>query len=280
MAHVELRVGDLDALGGELLQHAGQVLSRRGTADDEVALETDAVDLGAGVLDQVNDAEGGRGLGAGELDRVVVVVQFRIRVGSSGSSEGDGEVGLANGLVKDVVAERPVTIVADGLVDDVPGVALALVVLDLVGDVVLEDVDEGLVGPRARRNPRWELVVPDKVVASKDLGVRLGKVGDHVTLGVRECPLRRLNGVPFLRVARCDLAEFCGVVENGSVGCVGKLRVVGGGAEVLESGCHGELVELGVGTCGGGQRQSCLRREVHCAKAGFKRKTMKRGWWW
>jgi hypothetical protein len=71
---VDFGIGNLDAEGGEALEVgclAGEVW---GLADDEVALETDAVDLDATGFEGLHDLLCGGCLGAGVLDVVVIVV--------------------------------------------------------------------------------------------------------------------------------------------------------------------------------------------------------------
>lgn len=58
VADIELGIGNLDALGSELLEDRGQVVRARDLSDDEVALETDTVDLHTGALDEIHNREG------------------------------------------------------------------------------------------------------------------------------------------------------------------------------------------------------------------------------
>lgn len=69
-------------------------------------------------------------------------------------------------------------------------------------------------------------------MAAHNLAVVLSKVDNHVTLSVGEGALLGLRVLPFLRVARSDLAKFVGVAQDGNVVCVGQLAVVGGRAKV------------------------------------------------
>lgn len=92
----------------------------------------------------------------------------------------------------------------------------------------------------------------------QDLAVVLGEVHNHVALSVGEGPVLRLGVLPFLCVSGCDLAELAEVAEDGGVGRVVELAVVRRGAEVFHPGRHGQLVELGLSTSGGDQRQSCV----------------------
>lgn len=69
-----------------------------------MALQPDAVDAGAVGLDQLDDAGGALGLVGAVLEVVVVVEEAGVRVGGLGVLEGDGNVGLADGLEEHVVA--------------------------------------------------------------------------------------------------------------------------------------------------------------------------------
>ena len=77
VADVELGVGDLEAEGREATEDSGEVGAGGRAADDEMALETDAVDGGAGVLDDGDGFVDAVGLGAVVLEVVVVVVPWR-----------------------------------------------------------------------------------------------------------------------------------------------------------------------------------------------------------
>lgn len=136
-ADIELGVGDLDAQRGKGVDLREQRRGAGRLADDEVALQTDAVDAGAAVgLDLLDEGDGVGGLGAGVLDVVVIVVELGGRVGGGGGGKGQGDVLEAQGGVEDVGAVAAG--VVEGFVDDVPGVALALVVADFAGDVRLD----------------------------------------------------------------------------------------------------------------------------------------------
>jgi len=73
---VDLRIRDLEPQGREALEGGGEggTLGRR--ADDEVALEADAVDGGAGVEEDLSGFEDAVRLGAVVLEVVVVEVPF------------------------------------------------------------------------------------------------------------------------------------------------------------------------------------------------------------
>ncbi len=179
VADIELSVGDLDAESGEALQGGGEARTGGGAADDEMALEANTIDLCARCLHGLDQLDGKVGLGAVVLQVVVVVVQLGVGVGGLGGLEGKGKVVSAEGLEEDAVS--PDTRVIDGLVDDIPGVALALVVAHDVVHVRLNDGLQGSPGPRAGRDPVGQLAVPDLSMASQALAVRLGRVGRDVS---------------------------------------------------------------------------------------------------
>lgn len=65
-------------------------------------LETDAVDLDSRVLDELDNRTRTGGLRAAVFKVVVVVVKLNVRICGSGSSEGNGNICLADGLIEDV----------------------------------------------------------------------------------------------------------------------------------------------------------------------------------
>lgn len=71
VADINFGEGDLDTGSGELLEDGGQAVGAADRADDEVTLETNAVDGRAGTLDQVDNGEGFCELGARVLDALV-----------------------------------------------------------------------------------------------------------------------------------------------------------------------------------------------------------------
>lgn len=46
-----------------------------------------------------------------------------------------------------------------------------------------------------RGNPAWQLVVPDAVVASKELTILGGKISNDISVRECKCAARRLSGV-------------------------------------------------------------------------------------
>jgi hypothetical protein len=71
---VDLGVGDLESQGREALEGGGEGGPLRRGADDEVALEADAVDRGAGVEEDLRGFDDAVCLGAVVLEVVVVEV--------------------------------------------------------------------------------------------------------------------------------------------------------------------------------------------------------------
>lgn len=82
-----------------------------------MALQTDAVDLGVVGFDQFDDVLGGGCFVAGVFNAVVVVVELRGWVCGGGGSEGDGDVGFADGFVEDVLAVGAVVVEGCTLLD-------------------------------------------------------------------------------------------------------------------------------------------------------------------
>lgn len=155
MADVELSESDLNVEGSEALENSGKLGAGGGFADDEMALETNTVNGCAGLLKDLDDFNCAVGLFAVLFEVVVVVVpgivrdaggridkdlQLGLGVGLLGGVEGNSQVVGSKGLVKDTVA--PLAAVVDSLVDDVPGVAVTLVVLDNIGNVRLDDLGQ------------------------------------------------------------------------------------------------------------------------------------------
>lgn len=59
--------------------------------------------------------------------------------------------------------------------------------------------------------------MPNESVAAEQLAILRGEVGNDVAFGVGECATRRLDGIPFHRISRCNLAKVGGVAEAGEV---------------------------------------------------------------
>ena len=148
MPDVELGVGDFDIQGREGFQVCILRCQRRGFADDEVRLQADAVDFDAPGFERFDEVQRGGSFGAGAFDVVVVVVELYGGVGGGGGLEGDGDVFGADGVVKDVGAVG--TVVIEGFVCGVPGVAFAFVLGHFIGDVVFESGNQSFVCPYTR----------------------------------------------------------------------------------------------------------------------------------
>lgn len=54
---------------------------------------------------------------------------------------------------------------------------------------------------QAKLTPARKLAMPDKSVASQLLAIRSRKIGNDISLGVRESVLRRLDGIPLFKVS-------------------------------------------------------------------------------
>lgn len=93
-----------------------------------MSLHTNAIDLCAVGLDELDNVLRAGGLASCCLDVVIVVVQFRAGIGGRCGSEGNGDVCLSDRGVEDT---SPVsTVVVQGLIDDIPVGAFAFVVGD------------------------------------------------------------------------------------------------------------------------------------------------------
>lgn len=110
-ADVELGEGDLHTRGGETLEVGLQ--ARGQLADDEVALEADAVERDVLRLERLDEVEHRGGLRARPLDVVVVDVELRVGVGGPRSVERDLDVGRAERVVEDI--RTPGAVVVEGL---------------------------------------------------------------------------------------------------------------------------------------------------------------------
>ena len=89
---------------------------------------------------------------------VVVDVQLGVGVGGTSSLESDADKVLTEDTVEDAVAQG--TVLVEDLVDNVPGVDLALVAAHHVGDVVLENLGQGVAVVDVL-DPLGKLGVPD-----------------------------------------------------------------------------------------------------------------------
>jgi hypothetical protein len=163
-------------------------------ADNEVSLETHTIDLITVLLDQLDNSESTIELGAGVLDVVIIVVQLSTGVSCCSRCEGNGDVCFADSLVKDIATVCAVFV--QSLVDDIPGVTFALVVANLICDMVFENVDERGIVKVPVGDPSRKLVVPDKIVATHNLAILLCNRNDSVASTVAELILVGLDGIP------------------------------------------------------------------------------------
>jgi hypothetical protein len=69
-----------------------------------MSLQTDAIDFDAGILNELHDAPRARCFVPAVFKVIVVVVELCGWICSGCGSEGDGEVGFADGCVEDVCA--------------------------------------------------------------------------------------------------------------------------------------------------------------------------------
>lgn len=276
VADVELGVGDLGDTGVDVgLENGAQGRAGASAADDQMGLKTDTIDLGTGILDALDDVENLLLLVASQLDVVVVVVKLGISISRGGGLERDGNEVSTEDLVEDTVAVGAVLV--KGLVDDIPGVALALVVAGNVGDVRLNDGGQLLLGPGTRGDPGGKLRVPDQSVAAQKHAVVLGEGGDLVAGGVAEDALALLGELPLLTVTGGNGTEHLVVLEDRDVFGVGQLRVVSGGTEVLLAGGLGQFVEVGADASG--EQAGCGEGgETHLGESWKRETEIERDW--
>ena len=146
-------------------------------------------DAGGNPLLDVRDETGGLGVG-GRVEVVVVDVELGVGVGGAGGLESDADVVLTENLHEDVVAESAVLV--EGLVDDVPGVDLALEVSHDLGDVVLHDVGEGSLVVDVL-DPLGQLGVPNQSVTTNELAILGSKLHQVVASCEVEVPKSPLD---------------------------------------------------------------------------------------
>lgn len=180
-------------------------------------------------------------------------LQLGIGIGSLGSVKRHSQEVRAHGGVEDAVA--PLAVVIDDLVDNVPVVALALVVADDILNVRLDNalellVREATVGdwgqPVSSRpqhtsgsnidvglTPSRKLAVPGQGVAAEELAVLSGNAGNDVALLEVELAAVGLGGIPLLPVLGSQLANLARVARDGHVlGVVGVALADGRAEEV------------------------------------------------
>lgn len=244
-ADVELSDGNLANTGADKsLKSALDLTSHTGV---EMRLGADTVNgdaLRDPLLDVVAHAGGDLG-SVGRVKAVVVDVQLGVGVSLAGSAEGNADKLLAEDAGEDRVTQTAVPL--EDLVDNVPGVDLALVTSSDVGNVVLNDRLE-LVLVVDVLDPLRQLRVPEEGVAADLDAVLLGKVDDLVGGAEVELALAGLSGIPLHRVLGGDLAED-GLDGVGVLG-VGEEVGVGDGTKVLLALVLDQLVEAGLRLAG------------------------------
>jgi len=186
--NVELGDGNLLDVGrSESPQGSGNTRGRVPSAGGcQVALGANAVDwdtLSEPLVDLFDHTPGDFGV-VGNVEVVVVDVQLRGRIGGTRCAEGDANKVLAENAAEDAVAERAVF--SKDLVDDIPLDDLALVACDRGGDMVLDNLGQGVAVVDVL-HPLRQLGVPKEGMATDELAIGLGKVDNGV--GVGECEL-------------------------------------------------------------------------------------------
>ena len=257
-ADVELGDGNVNVESGESVHVLDLGSSGWGLADDEVGLETNTVDLDTLSLDGLDQVLGRGGLVAWVLDVVVVVIELDLKVvgldgGLGGAESGEKVVGTGD-VVPDVLTVG--TVVVEGLVHNVPRVAVVTEVGNGLGDVVLKSGQETSLVPVGVGQPGWVLVVPVEVVAANDLVVLLGQSDELVTTGEVEDTLLWLNKLPLHDVGWGHSAKVMLVGELGKVVWVSALAstwVVDGGSHVDLAGGLGGILHT-AGASGSGSK--------------------------
>lgn len=107
-ADIELSDGDFKTEGGELVHDRRH--ARGDLTDDEVALETDTVELHAGVKHRFGEVEESSSLCTGVLIVVLVDVELGSGIGGRCSLESDVDVCRAKGVVENIRAPGSVVI--------------------------------------------------------------------------------------------------------------------------------------------------------------------------
>jgi len=227
---IKLSHGTLRGSGTDGLESSRDVVGVvEGTRLAEMGLGTDTIDgdTGGDPLLDVGDEASGLGV-SGRVQVVVVDVQLGVGVGGTGGLEGNADVVFTDDLHEDVVAES--TVLVKGLVNNVPGVDLALEVGHDLSDVVLHDVGEGGLVVDVL-DPLGKLGVPDKSVTTDELAVLASEVDKVVATSEVELALSRLSGIPLHAVLGGNLAKV-GLDDGSSLG-ITESTLVSSGTEVL-----------------------------------------------
>lgn len=128
-----------------------------------------------------------------------------------------------------------------------PGVDLALVASNDVGDVVLDDLGQSSLVVDVL-NPLRELGVPDQSVTSDLEAILLSKVDDLVEAAEVELALAGLGGIPLARVLGGDGAKVS--LDDGGVLCDAEQVGVGDGSVVELALVLDQLVDAVGGLAG------------------------------
>lgn len=210
---VKLSVGHFrHARRDELIHNGLKILLGGHATDDKVSLQTDTVNSFSGVFHQLDELHSLLLLRIGGLDVVIIVVELHksrrlamtilLVISSARMLNSISQLTFKTYLSvwissscrfeckRDVVSTERleehgvsiVSVIIDGLVNDVPGVALPLVVASDIGDVSLQHRSQSLGGPCPRRHPRRQLRTVQKRVTSHDLAILLGKIGNDVPI--------------------------------------------------------------------------------------------------
>ena len=180
---VELGDGNLLDVGrSESPQGSGNTRGRvPSTGSGQVGLGSDAVDwnaLGEPLVDFFDHAPGDFGV-VGNVEVVVVDVELGGRISGTCCAEGDADKVLAENTAEDAVTKRAV--LCKDLIDDIPLDDLALVAGDHGGDMVLDNLSQGVAVVDVL-HPLRQLSVPEEGVATDELAVSLSKVDNSVSV--------------------------------------------------------------------------------------------------
>ena len=151
-------------------------------------------------LINVSNHAGGDLCIVGNVEVIVVDVELGVGVSSAGGAERNADKVLTEDAAEDTITET--TVLGEDLVDDIPLQDLALVVGDDGGDVVLDDLGQG-VAVIDLGHPVGQLAVPEEGVATHELAVLEGEVDDLVGVGEVERTAARCGDVSCQRMLIC-----------------------------------------------------------------------------
>ena len=178
----------------------------------------------------------------GAVKVVVINVELRVWIGSSGGFESNPDILLSQDFIEYRLTHSAIFV--EDLVYDIPGVNLASVTTHEGGNTVLDNVGQ-IGGVSDVLNPLGQLRVPDESVTTDELAVGGSVVNESVCAGERESTAGGLSGIPLERVFRRHLTHFGleDLVDLGEGECV----LIGSSAQVFAA----------VGTHGGVERRGC-----------------------